>query len=405
MRSRMSARTSARKFVRRSSHTELGRQRELKLRAQIEKQDAMITRYKERAVHMSKAQLQQRAFDEAQEKRHKAEEEAKAHAERCAELTQELDERQAMLDEARSMAELMQRNLRALAQTASALLQARPTPASPKTMVREVVIDRAAADVQAHLAATLAQRDALMDELKDAEERAQSLQAHCDALEELAAHHDEDADLDAERIARSRLAEQCATQDATLFESKWHSAEDRCAWLEAQLAHTHAVHSKVLSALRAQERGKTQEAQASAAELTAELHQAKKQVAHLQDELERVAWYEEAYAQRSRQADLLTEIAALADEDAQSKHFDSLTAHIDVLHCELETLRTKRDALEEQTVQWQRGLEPFAEAQPAKRRRAASDAGKYASLERAPSPRPHAPAHARRHALPFVKDA
>lgn len=365
----------------------------------------MITRYKERAVHMSKAQLQQRAFDEAQEKRHKAEEEAKAHAERCAELTQELEERQAMLDEARRVAELVQRNVRALTQTANALLQARPAPASHKTIVREVVIDHAATEVQAHLAATLAQRDALMNELKDAEERAQSLQAHCDALEEHAAHHDEDADLDAERIARARLAEQCATQDAALFESKWLTAEDRCAWLEAQLAHTHAVHSKVLSALRAQERGKTQEAQASAAELTAELHEAKKQVAHLQDELERVAWYEEAYAQRSRQADLLTEIAALADEDAQSKHFDSLTAHIDALHGELETLRTKRDALEEQTVQWQRGLEPFAEAQPTKRRRVASDAGKYASLERAPSPRPHAPAHARRHALPFVKDA
>ena len=380
---KMSVRIYVQKFVCDSTHPELGRQRELKLRTQLEKQETTIARYKERAIHMSKGQVTQRALEEAQQKRAQAESEAEAHAARCADLAAQLDEMQ----EQREVEELLQTNLRCIARVAGNLAQQtppRPRPFAPRSApIQFVSHAEDDSETAEQLAATQAQRDALLVDLEEAHTQLRHLQAHCDTLEDELENRAALVELDEDRLAYARLTEQHATAEAAWYQSKLQMAEDRCAWLEAQLNHTHAVHSQVLSALHAKERSLQQEAKAHVdATLQAALQnetQLRAHVAHLEEELDRVAWYEEAYAQRSKQADLLAEIASLADEDARAQKIEALSTHIDALHGELSTLNSRHDQLMECNAHWERNLEGL-DAQPMKRRRAVSDVGQHVGV-------------------------
>ena len=378
---KMSVRIYAQKFVRGSSHPELGRQRELKLRAQLEKQETTIARYKERAVYMSKGQVTQRALEEAQQKRAQAESEAEAHAARCAELAAELDE----VQEQREVEELLQNNLRCIARAAGSLARQTPSrPFSPRSPLVQIVSHADDhSEIAEQLATTQAQRDALLINLEEAHTQLRHLQAHCNTLEDELENRAALVELDEDRLAYARLTEEHATAEAAWYQSKLQMAEDRCAWLEAQLNHTNAVHSQVLAALHAKERSLQHEAKAQVdATLQAAMQnesQLRAHVAHLEEELDRVAWYEEAYAQRSKQADLLAEIASLADEDARAQKIEALSTHIDALHGELNTLSTRHDQLVECNAHWERNLEGL-DAQPVKRRRAVSDVGQYVGV-------------------------
>ena len=248
---KMSVRIYVQKFVCDSTHPELGRQRELKLRTQLEKQETIIARYKERAIHMSKGQVTQRALEEAQQKRAQAESEAEAHAARCADLAAQLDEMQ----EQREVEELLQTNLRCIARVAGNLAQQTPPrPFAPRSAPIQVV-SHAEDDSETaeQLAATQAQRDALLLDLEEAHTQIRHLQAHCDTLEDELENRAALVELDEDRLAYARLTEQHATAEAAWYQSKLQMAEDRCAWLEVQLNHTRAQPSVVCVACQGAE--------------------------------------------------------------------------------------------------------------------------------------------------------
>ena len=362
------------------AHTELGRQRELKLRTQLDKQESMITRYKQRAAHMSKSHIDSRDWEESQQRRIEAEAEAEASAARCAELEAQLEE----MHEQQEVEELLQTNMRCIARAAGSLAQ-RSLPSEQHWYPRPIVSITEDVEAREQLEATQMQRDALLVELDEVLAHVRHLYTRCDTLEEELDHSHTRAELDEDQLVSARLHAQCAASEAAWYASKLQMAEDRTAWLEAQLEHTQAVHNRVLAALQSRERSLKEEAQANVdAALEASRHNEARlhdRVLQLEAELDRVAWYEEAYAQRSRQADLLTEIATLADADARAQKIDSLTTHIAAMHDELQSLQSRHDELQEYNAHWERSLEGL-DAKPVKRRRAVSDAGRSASHAR-----------------------
>lgn len=274
----------------------LSRQRELKLQATIERHEATLARYKERSVKFAETQAQHDAQQRTLEGSKAAarmdlrhmQQVADENAARCAALTKENDalraslaERtQAAAEDKEEQAALAERNARAVARAAGGMLAStRREHARKLAQVRGRLADAQHAASYAE-SSHGAHVGALLEELEvRAVEREQLL-----------------AEADAAHAELSRLREYCAELEL--------AAEQRPDPVE---------HALLLAALDGERleaytlRRTLEDAQHMAATLREDL-------AALVAELDRVAWYEEAYEARSKQVSLLTAIVHLAEE-------------------------------------------------------------------------------------------
>ena len=274
----------------------LSRQRELKLQATIEKHEATLARYKERSVKFAETQAQHDAQQRTLEGSKAAarmdlrhmQQVADENAARCAALTKENDalrarlaERtQAAAEDDEEQALLAERNARAVARAAGAtLVSARREHA------------RTLAEVRGRLA----------DALHAASHAGRSHGAHVDALLE---------ELEARAAERDQLLADADAAHAELLRLRAYCAELEQA---AEQRPDPVEHALVLAALDGERleaytlRRTLEDTQYMAATLREDL-------AAVVTELDRVAWYEEAYEARSKQVSLLTAIVRLAEE-------------------------------------------------------------------------------------------
>jgi len=360
------------------SNTDLGRQRELKLKTtvrtcapliQIEKQDAMITRYKERAAAYSRSQQKQTSAAEAL---YAAQADATHLAAQCAALEHELGilEEQAVRWHLRNLTQ----DAGALNDEATANCLASVTYIAAQAL-RDAETHRVAiAALQAQLRDATAERNALRSSVYEQRITIAELDEHAAAL-----RHQRDelaAELDARR------------PDA-------HFLVDRCAWLESCLAFTHAERADALDALRDAETQRRTALQAeadAAAELRTQLADLQRQAdalsadntkyvrrcailtCSLESQLEHVAWYCDAYAIRTQQAELLSELCALADrraEDARARtsheNTEALDTRIYLLRKSQWALKQRRDDLASHAQTLEQHLEFHNTAQMAPR--------------------------------------
>lgn len=307
----------------------------------------MMARYKDRAARMSRTQIQQDAFDEEHQKRCEAEAEAQAHAKACEALQEALDEA-----EEEHLA-LYQRNMAAVVRAAQPCRHAeKSTQVAPAAAAPPPLIEAADA---AYATGLQHERDALFSLLREAEERGASLQAYADALEDRLAQEPRDGSVeevphDTDEYIYLQLAERSAALDAQWHDVQRQHAEERCTWLETQLAQRDTSHAHMLAALRdyAKVKGneRTSVLEAELATSVAREAALQKQLDHTAQELHRVAWYEEAYAQRSRQADLLADLATVDGHSASIQQSQALQTRMAGLQDTLQALQDQRDRLE-----------------------------------------------------------
>lgn len=146
--------------------------------------------------------------------------------------------------------------------------------------------------------------------------------------------------------------------NALCCQSQWETEQERSAWLTGRLHETEAAHHHMLHVLK-NERDQHVEAQKEL-ESTQERMTTLLQVnAELSDELDRIAWFEEAYHARTQQANLLKELAKVNEEhEEQMKGLQKLNEHgqketeleglqtrLELLYKEEKDLQTRRNAL------------------------------------------------------------
>ncbi|WFD44880.1 hypothetical protein MPSI1_003552 [Malassezia psittaci] len=336
---------SAQKYVCDSSNTELGRQRELKLRAQLTKQETTIARYKERAAHMSKTTIPLHVFGEEQQKTREARAEAEANAARCEKLIESLNE----ANERDESDDLLQMNMRCIARAAgniarrsNRLPELRSTAASMvPTQIRDNALE------QEYIEVLRTQRDSLYMELHDAHERIQELQTYHNSIEMQIFDREAFAEFDQDRLAKLEIAEQCARIDSERFSIHLEMSQDEILRISTLLNSLYKRYDRALCNFKAKEQSQSQERQTEVENLISAARQKEKQfqakISQLEEELDNVAWYQEAYAQRTRQADLLTEHAMLAEQEAREYHIHSLSNHAETLQQNLDCLNAQRD--------------------------------------------------------------
>lgn len=201
-------------------------------------------------------------------------------------------------------------------------------------------------------------------------ERSQLEQALHDAEDHIIQLSLSDADNSAQHDDGMVLQDQCdklsvdikiSTMDALCSQSQWETEQERSAWLLSRLQDTEAVHHRLLQTLkneRAKHAGEVnaQKELVAAQQRIAELLQTN---AELSDELNRIAWFEEAYQARTQQANLLKELVKLNEtheeqlkdlhrlrEDQQeATELEGLNKRIELLYKEEEDMRQHRNAL------------------------------------------------------------
>jgi len=204
---------------------------------------------------------------------------------------------------------------------------------------------------------------ALSLEQSQLEQALQQAEQHTLALS--IADVDDDAEHDA--YVRAELQDQCnllsvdamiSRIDALCSQCQWESEQERSGWLLSRLHDTEAAHHHMLQVLK-NERAKhaedveAQKELASTQECIAKLLQVN---AELSDELDRVAWFEEAYQARTQQTNLLKELAKVNEEhEKQMKGLQTLHSR-ERKETELEGLSTRLELLykEERDLQQRR---------------------------------------------------
>ncbi|WFD18596.1 hypothetical protein MCAP1_000801 [Malassezia caprae] len=344
---------------------QLGRQRELKLKMQVDKLEGMIARYKERAsqhqhFHEEHAILQ-RDRDTMEEELRTAREQAAHDAARCVQLETELDDVHthyaSMCDAANGHTEHMWHYLSYMhaqhVQEKADMRRARQALELQVAQLQQRLITQEtdASHVSDIVEQQRVQISTLSMEQCQLEQALQQAEQHTLAL---TAHVDDSAEHDA--YACVELQDQCdllsvdamvSRIDALCSQSQWETEKERSDWLSSRLHDTEAAHHHMLQVLK-NERAKhaedleAQKEMASAQERITTLLQVN---AELSDELDRVAWFEEAYQARTQQANLLKELAKVNEEhEEQMKGLQTLHAH-EKKETELEGLSTRLELL------------------------------------------------------------
>ncbi|WFD07290.1 hypothetical protein MVES1_002651 [Malassezia vespertilionis] len=331
---------------------QLGRQRELKLRGSLEKQEKRIQRYKERATHFTQSQMH------VDEQLAVAQEQVAEYAEINAQLSAKLDTLQSAQDE-QCIDNEVTPYIYSLTRTAARLLasaQEAKTSATTQLVIPATPPRDDTAAVE-HIQTLQEQRNVLMDALCGAEEQNSVLQRTCDALRDQGELHAWCDTVDTEHTATLAFDNACMHADLHYLETKLEMEKDRSAWLESQLDHTRTIHSKVLASLAASHRRDKESANTTRdCTLQAELNETRAseaslraKMAQLMDDLERLSFYEEAYAAQSRQSNLLAELAALAQETCStgrgSRELELLDARLDASRAATDALTRHRDRL------------------------------------------------------------
>ncbi|WFD26431.1 hypothetical protein MNAN1_001413 [Malassezia nana] len=394
---------------------QLGRQRELKLKAQVDKLESLIARYKERAtqhqhVHEEHATLQHDKDTMASELQLVRENAALVSAQ-CKELETALqtwqahcvattDAASARMDHMWKYLEYMnaqQRQMQASLRTTQQRYQQQVAQWEQRLLAQE-------ADL-AYASDALEQQRMELDVLSM--ERSQFEQALHDAEDQIlqlslrdvddSGQHDSDMVLQ-DQYDKLSVDVKISTMDALCSQSQWETEQERSAWLLSRLQDTEAVHHRLLQTLKNERVKHAEEANAqkelvAAQERIAELLQTN---AELSDELNRVAWFEEAYQARTQQADLLKELAKLNEtheeqlkdlhrlrEDQQeATELQGLSKRIELLHKEEEDMRQHRNALAWHAQELGKFLAQQSEAVQEPRRRVSDTA--YFRAKRAP---------------------
>ncbi|WFD00819.1 hypothetical protein MYAM1_003572 [Malassezia yamatoensis] len=326
---------------------QLGRQRELKLRAQLTKQETTIARYKERATHMSKNSIPLHVFEEEQQKTREARTEAETNAARCEELIERLKE----ANERDELDDVLQMNIRCIAHAAGKLacrssrpqeLKSTAAPTVP-TEIRDNALE------QEYIQVLRTQRDSLYMELHEAHKRMRELQTYCTSIEMQLFDQQTFTEFDQDRLTELEIAEQCAKIDSDRLSLRLEMSQDETLRISTLLDSLYKRYDRALCASRAKEQNQNEERRIEVENANRAAQQKEKklqaEICRLEEELDHVAWYQEAYAQRSRQADLLTEHAMLAEQGAREYHIHTLSNYAETLQQNLDCLDAQKDGI------------------------------------------------------------
>ncbi|WFD22179.1 hypothetical protein MEQU1_000842 [Malassezia equina] len=353
---------------------QLGRQRELKLKSQVDKLEHMITRYKERAsqhqhFHDEHAMLQ-RDRDTMEEELNIARENAAQDAAKCMELKTALEDLHThyafVSDHTNARVEHMwQCMVHMHAQHLQEKESMRKTQQVLKQQVAQLQHRITAQEAHASYAADLIEQkrtqiSTLMLEQSNLEQALHQAEQQTLALSAV------DVDERAEHTSYicAELQDQCdllsvdamiSEMNALCSQSQWETEQERSAWLTGRLHETEAAHHHLLHVLKSErdQRVEAQKELESTQERMATLLQVN---AELSDELDRIAWFEEAYQARTQQANLLKELAKVNEEhEEQMKGLQKLNEY-GQKETELEGLRTRLELLykEEKDLQARR---------------------------------------------------
>ena len=356
----------------------LGKQRELKLKAQIDKLEALNSRYKDRASTYSRIEAQKGVLAREQDaviaQLHRAEDEATQYALQCIELTGELDDLK--LEQSTLSTNIQNKGakqIQCITQIAAdwaherdthsrSLLDATRCLETQRHIIssQEVTIQEQAdflRDMQEHVHELLTERDALTCLLEETYERiAGSEQNNYQATDQDTLFSFE-AEMHSDEACTNAWNLCLAESDALWHTIKYETLAARCEWLEKTLSHTQIMHTKVLSALSAERRSKAEEALMVGSNKRIDLLESEKQ--SLVEELHQVAWYKDAYDARTKQNDMLKSLLHLQMQSMEqvkkvNKHIkdhdasnacESLTTRIDLLYQEKKKMEARRELL------------------------------------------------------------
>ena len=337
----------------------------------------MIARYKERASqhqHFDEEHaILQRDKDTMEEELHIAREQAALDAAKCTQLESALDDLHEYFASASNAASAHADHMwqyltymhakhtedkAAMRQTQQALQQ-QVAQLQQHIMVLEADACNTSDLVEqqrTHISTLMLERSQLDQALQQAEHH---------TLVQSTADTDDGAEHDA--YIRTELQEQCdllsvdamiSSIDAVCSRSLWETEQERSEWLTSLLHETEAAHHHMLQVLKTERVKHAEDLEAgkelaSAQERISTLLQVN---AELSDELDRIAWFEDAYQARTQQANLLKELAKVNEEhEEQMKGLQTLHAH-EEKESELEGLSTRLELLykEERDLQQRR---------------------------------------------------
>lgn len=385
---------------------QLGRQRELKLKAQVDKLEALNSRYKERATTYNRIEAQRgllvREQDAVIAQLQRAQDEATQYALQCIELTGELDELKLDQNEiATHIREQSRQYMHSVANVAMQWAREKYTLSETLRDARKRIdtlqyastskdlmintIEQTQHDLQDHIHELYAERDTLMCSLQEAHQRILQLeQRDISVADEFT--EEGGADIQSELAHTYAWKMRISESDAVWYAFKHDSSEARCAWLEKALAHTQTMHSKVLSALFAEKSARKAEQTPS---LLAELDSVKKREekleaenAHLSQQLDLVTWYKDAYNARTEQTQLLKSLLEMHSKERLSLEesrdpnaisnthtaWVSLDMRIDLLRQEQNELEARRHGLERHARQIDKHISAYRQSSMHQRR-------------------------------------
>lgn len=363
---------------------QLGKQRELKLKAQIDKLEALNSRYKDRASTYTHIEAQRgvlvREQDAVIAQLHHAEDEATKYALQCIELTGELDDLKfekitLFADVHEEFAKQMQKitqiaaewaherdtHSRALRDATLCLEAHQRVISSQEASIQDQ--KNLLCEIQEHVKELSAERDALACLLEETYENNAESKRHNyqDTKQDTLSSFEAEMLSDEARAYAWKLC--FAESDALWHTSKYETLAVRCEWLENTLSHTQILHSKVLAALSAEKRSKAEEVSSKDVKKRVEVLELEKE--QLTEQLHHVAWYKEAYDARTKQNNLLRSLLNLHVQSMErvkeaQKHitdldtsnaYDSLMTRIELLYQEKKKLEARRELLASQAHQ------------------------------------------------------
>ncbi|KAL4402866.1 hypothetical protein ACI68E_000641 [Malassezia pachydermatis] len=303
---------------------QLGKQREYKLKAQVDKLETMIARYKERAVQFHKKDSERGAIlrdkDTLEAQLQDARNDALNYAEKYTSLHDDYDHLQSRLmkrDDSikasfQSMTRLMAeagKSTKAEACKVDALQKHQRQLQNSLQEKDDQIISQQ--EVITMLSEQVSQlqldRTSLMNELFDLQKMNSQFCSDSKEAEIL----DLDQELYHEQHELLQRDVAWAKDDASWFRSKWSISQTHIEWLESYLAHIQTVHA---NALRTWQKSKDQICAATET-LQKQYKQSQAKVQMLEaehsqwaDAMQDMAWYQEAYEARTRQVSMLKEL-------------------------------------------------------------------------------------------------
>lgn len=360
---------------------QLGKQRELKLKAQIVKLEALNSRYKDRASTYSRIEAQKgvlaREQDAVVAQLHRAQDEATQYALQCIELTGELDDlkfehtnlsahihekfakqMQSITQIAADWAHERDAHSQTLRDATRCLEAQQSIISSQEGTIQEQ--ENVLRDIQEHMKELSTERNALVCLLEEAYEHIVESERynHQDTNQDTLSSFE--AELHSDEACNNAWKLCLAESDALWHTSKYETLAVRCEWLENTLSHTQIMHSKVLRALSAERLSKTEEVSLTDVKKRVDVLESEKQL--LTEQLHQVAWYKDAYDARTKQNDMLKSLLNLQIQSMErvkeaQKHItdhdtrnasDSLTTRIELLYQEKKKLEARRALLASQ---------------------------------------------------------